>query len=223
MKWLKWPAGILLLLAVSAAAFRIFAPVQMLLTIAMVNRAMHRAAENHPVAWDQGPAVPASPADQRKPNIVVILADDLGFNDITAHGGGVANGAVPTPNIDSIAKDGVRLTNGYAGNATCAPSRAAIMTGRYGTRFGFEFTPAPVAFARVLARMATSAEPGHPAVFNNDVLENIPPLDTQALPPTEITIAAMLKQRAITPSISANGISAALRAAAPKMSVLMKA
>ena len=52
MKWLKWPAGILLLLAVSAVAFRISAPVQMLLTIAMVNRAMHRAAENHPVSWD---------------------------------------------------------------------------------------------------------------------------------------------------------------------------
>ena len=195
MKWLKWPAGILVLLAVSAGAFRIFAPVQMVLTIAMINKAMHRAAENHPVAWDQGPATRASPADQRKPNIVVILADDLGFNDITAQGGGVANGAVPTPNIDSIAKDGAGLANGYAGNATCAPSRAAIMTGRYGTRFGFEFTPAPVGFARILAKMATAAEPKHPAVFNNDVLENIPPLDTQALPPTEITIAAMLKQQ----------------------------
>ena len=87
-----------------------------------------RLAPNHPVAWQQGPATAAQQAARRAPNIVVILADDLGFNDITVHGGGVANGAVPTPNIDGIAHDGVELTNGYAGDATCAPSRAAIMT-----------------------------------------------------------------------------------------------
>ena len=74
----------------------------------------------------------------------LILADDLGFNDITVNGGGVADGAVPTPNIDAIAHEGVSFAQGYAGDATCAPSRAAIMTGRFATRFGFEFTPAPV-------------------------------------------------------------------------------
>ena len=101
---------------------------------------------NRPLAWAEGPAAPSAPsapADRRSPNVILILADDLGYNDITLNGGGVAGGAVPTPNIDSIAHAGVTFTNGYAGNATCAPSRAAIMTGRYGTRFGFEFTPAP--------------------------------------------------------------------------------
>ncbi len=49
---------------------------------------------------------------------VLILADDLGYNDITFNGGGVAAGAVPTPNINSIAHEGVAFTNGYAGNAT---------------------------------------------------------------------------------------------------------
>ena len=102
----------------------------------------------HPVAWAQGPS--EAPTGERPPNVVFILADDLGYNDITLNGGGVANGAVPTPNIDSIAHDGVTFANGYAGNATCAPSRAAIMTGRYATRFGFEFTPTPVAFSRVV-------------------------------------------------------------------------
>ena len=91
-----------------------------------------------------------------KPNIVVILADDLGYNDLTFAGGGVAHGAVPTPRIDSIARDGIEFTHGYAGNATCAPSRAAIMTGRYPTRFGFEFTPAPKQFMRLVAWLQRS-------------------------------------------------------------------
>src|SRR6266404_7814503 len=102
------------------------------------------------VVWAKGPETTEVPAGQRPPNIILILADDLGYNDLTFGGGGVAGGAVATPNIDSIAKDGVNLTQGYAGDATCAPSRAAIMTGRYATRFGFEFTPAPVAFEKLL-------------------------------------------------------------------------
>src|SRR5262245_42610094 len=58
---------------------------------------------NQPVAWEQGPATPAplAPGEARPPNIILILADDLGFNDLTFGGGGVANRAVPTPNIDS--------------------------------------------------------------------------------------------------------------------------
>lgn len=152
-------------------------------------------APNHPVAWAEGPAAPASPPGARPPNVVVILADDLGFNDITLHGGGVAGGAVPTPHIDAIAREGVEMANGYAGNATCAPSRAAIMTGRYATRFGFEFTPAPVTFARVIAKMARDENPEFPAIFRADAVENMPPLDSEAIPRSEITVAALLKSR----------------------------
>ncbi len=61
------------------------------------------------------------------------------INDISLTGTGA--GGVATPNIDAIGREGVTFTNGYAGNATCAPSRAALMTGRYATRFGYEFTP----------------------------------------------------------------------------------
>ena len=86
---------------------------------------------NHPVTWESGPAVAAAPPEQRPPNVVLILADDLGFNDITVNGGGVADGSVPTPNIDAIAHEGVSFAQGYAGDATCAPSRAAIMTGPF--------------------------------------------------------------------------------------------
>jgi arylsulfatase A-like enzyme len=71
----------------------------------------------------------------------VILTDDMGFNDVSYYNGGAADGTLQTPHIDAIGREGVVFANGYAGNATCAPSRAAIMTGRYGTRFGFEFTP----------------------------------------------------------------------------------
>jgi hypothetical protein len=78
---------------------------------------------NREVEWELGPATPPAPAAQRPPNIVVIVADDLGWNDLGFQGGGVAGGSVPTPNIDSIASDGVRFNNGYSGSGTCAPSR----------------------------------------------------------------------------------------------------
>ena len=89
-----------------------------------------------PVNWQVSSPEKDSEAD-RPPNIIVILADDLGWNDISFYGGGVGSGAVQTPNIDQIAAEGVHFSNGYAGNATCAPSRAALMTGRYPTRYGF--------------------------------------------------------------------------------------
>src|SRR6202030_2425960 len=66
---------------------------------------------NHPVQWQMGPTTAATPASQRPPNIILILADDLGYNDISLNGGGVAGGAVPTPNINSIAHDGLVFTN----------------------------------------------------------------------------------------------------------------
>ena len=76
------------------------------------------------VHWEQGPAEATALLNEPPPNIVFILLDDLGYNDITTFGGGIAGGRVPTPNIDSIARQGVDFARGYAGNATCAPSRA---------------------------------------------------------------------------------------------------
>ena len=66
------------------------------------------------------------------PNIVLILMDNFGWGEIGVYGGGELRGA-PTPNIDSIAHDGLRLTN-YNVEAECVPSRASLMTGRYGIR-----------------------------------------------------------------------------------------
>ncbi len=157
-------------------------------------RAPH-VAEPRAVTWQTAQAPPAAAAAvDARPNIVVILADDLGFNDLSFGGGGVAGGAVPTPNIDSIAQAGVTLTQGYAGDATCAPSRAAIMTGRYATRFGFEFTPAPLEFAKVIARFARS-DKGPQVIYNADREDDAIPLDDMGIPSSEITIASLLKQQ----------------------------
>lgn len=71
---------------------------------------------------------------QAPPNIVLIVADDMGYGDLSAYGGPYA-----TPNIDAIARDGARLTQGYVTAAVCSPSRAALMTGRYQQRFGHEY------------------------------------------------------------------------------------
>ncbi|GHD38315.1 sulfatase-like hydrolase/transferase [Halioglobus pacificus] len=71
-------------------------------------------------------------AAAEKPNIVLILMDNFGYGEVGVYGGGVLRGA-PTPNIDSIASDGVQLTN-FNVEAECTPSRASLMTGRYGMR-----------------------------------------------------------------------------------------
>jgi arylsulfatase A-like enzyme len=69
-----------------------------------------------------------------KPNILLIYADDMGYHELSCYGGK----HVPTPNIDSLAAGGLRLTQGYVSAPLCSPSRAGLMTGRYQTRFGHE-------------------------------------------------------------------------------------
>jgi arylsulfatase A-like enzyme len=96
-----------------------------------------------------------------KPNIVLLVGDDLGYGEL-----GVYGGDIPTPNLDALARSGVRLTDGYVSAPLCTPSRAGLMTGRYQERFGLYANPpdAPAA-----------ASPG--------------------LPPSEITIARALRDR----------------------------
>ncbi|MFY9610457.1 MAG: sulfatase [Blastocatellia bacterium] len=100
----------------------------------------------------------------RKPNVVFILADDLGYCDISMYG----CKEIPTPHIDSIGMNGIRFTNGYVSAPVCSPSRAGLLTGRYQQRFGFEFNAGPL--QRALA--------------NKDM----------GLPLSEITLAEALKK-----------------------------
>ena len=73
-------------------------------------------------------------ANEQTPNILLILADDLGYADLSVHG----QQQFSTPNIDTIFDNGVRFTQAYVTNSVCAPSRAGLLTGRMGSRFGFE-------------------------------------------------------------------------------------
>ncbi len=75
-----------------------------------------------------------APADAPPPNIVVILADDLGYADVSTYGD-----RLQTPNIDRIGREGAVFTQGYVTTPVCSPSRAALLTGRYQQRYGFEY------------------------------------------------------------------------------------
>ncbi len=153
-------------------------------------------APNHAIPWEQGPAVEQEEGVDRPPNIILILADDMGYNDISTFGGGVADGRVKTPNIDLLAAQGAVFTQSYAGNATCAPSRAMIMTGRYPTRTGFEFTPTPSGMGPMVAAVADSLDSGlPPALFNETGAADAAPYEEQGLPSSEVTVAEVLRDK----------------------------
>ncbi|NQY37215.1 MAG: sulfatase-like hydrolase/transferase [Alteromonadaceae bacterium] len=73
----------------------------------------------------------------QKPNLIIILTDDQGYKDVGFNG----STDIKTPNIDIIAKEGTRFTNGYVSYPVCGPSRAGLLTGRYQDRFGFTSNP----------------------------------------------------------------------------------
>lgn len=85
--------------------------------------------------------LPLRAADQKaRPNVLVIVADDLGYGDLGCYGGK----EIPTTHIDALAQQGLKLTSGYVSGPYCSPTRAGLMTGRYQQRFGHEFNPGPI-------------------------------------------------------------------------------
>ena len=80
-------------------------------------------------------AIGSSEAAETRPNILVIVGDDMGYADVGFHG----CKDIPTPNLDALAASGVRFTNGYVSGPYCSPTRAGLLTGRYQQRFGHEF------------------------------------------------------------------------------------
>ena len=121
----------------------------------------------------------------RRPNLIVILADDLGFGDVGAYGGSV----IETPNIDRMASEGMLFTNAYSSAAVCSPSRAGLLTGRYPLRSGIvaAMQMADDGFARKAAHQAGIVFSGLAAV---DLLGGGNAVD--GLPPSEITIPEAL-------------------------------
>ncbi|MDE0915655.1 MAG: sulfatase-like hydrolase/transferase, partial [Planctomycetota bacterium] len=82
-----------------------------------------------------GPSlVPAACANGDLPNLLLIVADDMGYGDLGCYG----SLQIETPHLDQLAAGGVRCTAGYVASCVCAPSRAGLLTGRSGSRFGFE-------------------------------------------------------------------------------------
>ena len=80
---------------------------------------------------------PTANGQRERPNILLIVSDDLGYADLGIHG----SRDIQTPHIDRLARDGVRFTDAYVSGPYCSPTRAGLMTGRYPQRFGYEFNP----------------------------------------------------------------------------------
>ena len=94
---------------------------------------------------------PAAQAGDPKPNVVFILADNVGYGDLGPYGGGELRGA-PTPRIDQLAHEGLKLTQ-YLVEPACTPSRAALMTGQYSIRNGLSLIIVPGTYHPFRARL----------------------------------------------------------------------
>jgi arylsulfatase A-like enzyme len=131
--------------------------------------------------------------DEKLPNILVIVVDDLGKFELSAYG----SQTMKTPHIDRLAKEGVLFTDCYVSSPVCAPSRAGIMSGRYPTRYGFETQPMEF-YPNNLATYAMGRYLINTGDFVMDTKPRFPPewqIQKQGLPPTELTLAEVLKMR----------------------------
>lgn len=148
------------------------------------------------VPWGKGPDPAGASGEDSPPNIILIVADDLGYNDISTFGGGIAglDGPLQTPNIDRVAAEGALFRQSYAGTGTCAPSRAMLMTGRYPARTGFAFTPMPDFFDQMIVEIQKTMDNDvPPAMLDNSAIEEQTPFEEQGLPSSEVTVAEVLQ------------------------------
>ncbi len=150
---------------------------------------------NIPIPWMEGPAAADKPLTQRAPNIVIIMADDMGINDVTMHSGGLGSQGVPTPHIDSIARDGVRFDQGYAGAPVCNVSRAALLTGRYPWRFGMEFVATPSNMGRVAGAIYAESPNNkvRPVFIDQEKAKHALDYNDMGMPSSEVTLAEALR------------------------------
>jgi len=138
--------------------------------------------------------IPRAAGAAPPPNIVLLLVDDLGVNDLRPNPAPWAPATpapVATPHIDSLARDGLSFLQAYAPNAMCAPSRAALLTGRYQQRFGLEYNPGS---GRYSDHLGNTTYHGLPGLLFPERAEGDPPASEHGLPPEEITIAELLRE-----------------------------
>ena len=127
------------------------------------------------------------------PNIIILMADDLGYFDISLHG----NTQIQTTNIDALARQGIECTRAYVSAPSCAPSRAGLITGRYQQRFGFE-NQLHERLPRNRFELFAARHFIHSNPWKIKKLTSIPNeagRRREGLPPTEITLAEILKKR----------------------------
>ena len=105
----------------------------------------------------------SAPVRAAKPNVVLIIADDLGYRELGCFG----QKRIQTPNLDQLAKQGMRLTQHYAGNAVCAPSRCVLLTGKH---------------------------PGHAYIRTN---KSTPPEGQEPIPDSEVTLPELMHERGL--------------------------
>ncbi len=138
-------------------------------------------------------ARPAASVVENPPNVVLIVADDLGKHDISVYG----PSATPTPRLAALAAEGATFTSGYVTSPVCSPSRAALLTGRYQQRYGFELLVHDRYPRNRLewwfARQFFSTH-GWSALDELRV-PKASDLQRQGLPPSEITLAELLKKQ----------------------------
>lgn len=160
-----------------------------ILLYVVANRDLPKTHPNRAVTWEKGPEKTAAlPAD--KPNIVFILLDDVGINDLSGFGEGI----IPTPNIARLAARGAVFTNAYAGHANCAPSRAAILTGRDAASTGYDATPINDGMGRMVAAINNYNPMGRPeSLYDKAADDANPTFTSRGLPGSEITMAETLR------------------------------
>ena len=180
-------AALVVIIALGSLAW--FKRTDILLGIVKYRFAATDVGPNRLIPWQKGPLAPSDDGEQ-SPNIILIVADDLGYNDISTFGGGL----IETPNIDQLAAEGAVFTQSYSGASTCAPSRAMMMTGRYPTRTGFEFTPTPAGMGNVVSSISQQMNNNLPPSFYDQALEATQPAyELKGLPAEEVTVAETLK------------------------------
>ncbi|MDC0172712.1 sulfatase [Gammaproteobacteria bacterium] len=180
-------ATLVVIIALGSLAW--FKRTDILLGIVKYRFAATDVGPNRSIPWQKGPLAPSDDGEQ-SPNIILIVADDLGYNDISTFGGGL----IETPNIDQLAAEGAVFTQSYSGASTCAPSRAMMMTGRYPTRTGFEFTPTPAGMGNVVSSISQQMDNNLPPGFYDQALEATQPAyEFKGLPAEEVTVAETLK------------------------------
>ena len=180
-------AALVVIIALGSLAW--FKRTDILLGIVKYAYAATDIGPNRSIPWQQGPLASSDDGEQL-PNIILIVADDLGYNDISTFGGGL----IETPNIDQLAAEGALFTQSYSGASTCAPSRAMMMTGRYPTHTGFEFTPTPPGMGNVVSSISQQMDNNLPPSFYDQALAaSQPAYELKGLPAEEVTIAETLK------------------------------